>query len=329
MSNAVEGNQILAFAQGTDGGLLPAGSTPTGGLGTGGGHGNQGALARGGEYLYAVNAGSNEISVLRFVASGLALVDVASSGGTRPVSVTVDDDVVYVLNAGSDSIAGFRRAADGRLSPLADSIRELSGTATDPAQIAFSADGRTLIVTERATNQIVTFPLGPDEVPVARHIHASPGATPFGFATGPGRRIYVSEAAGGAANASSVSSWRVAPDGELALLTPTAATHQSAACWLVLTPDGRFAYTTNTGSGTVSAFRVRGGDLDLLYAGVAAETGAGSAPIDVVTTSHGRFLHVLASGTDALLSFAIARDGSLSFVSEIATPDGANGLVTR
>jgi hypothetical protein len=73
----------------------------------------------------------------------------------------------------------------------------------------------------------------------------------------------------------------------------------------------------------------RGGDLDLLYAGVAAETGAGSAPIDVVTTSHGRFLHVLASGTDALLSFAIARDGSLSFVSEIATPDGANGLVTR
>jgi len=330
MSNAASGNAILAFAQDASGGLMTAGSYPTGGQGTGGGLGNQGALAHDGEFLYAVNAGSDDVSVLRFTGDGLELVDVMSSAGIRPVSVTVDRGVVYVLNAGSDSIAGFTVGVDGSLSALSGSVQSLSGTGTGAAQIQFSKDGRTLIVTEKATNSLVTFSLDRFGLPIERQVFASPGATPFGFAPGPGRRLYVSEAAGGAAGASSVTSWQVEPDGTLELITPTAASLQTAACWVALSPDGRFAYTTNTGSGTISAYRIRGGQLELLDEGVTGVTGPGSSPIDVVITAGGRYLHALLSGTEAIATFRVGRDGSLTWVSETGgLPDGANGLAAR
>jgi len=330
MSNAAAGNAILVFAQDANGGLTAADSYPTGGLGTGGGLGNQGALAHDGEFLYAVNAGSDDVSVLRFTEDGLELADVAPSGGIQPVSVTVDRGVVYVLNAGSDSIAGFAVGLDGTLAALPGSVQSLSGTGTGPAQIQFSKDGRTLIVTEKATNSLVTFSLDRFGVPIDRQVFASPGATPFGFAPGPGRRLYVSEAAGGAAGASSVTSWQVHPDGGLEVITPTAASSQTAACWVALSPDGRFAYTTNTGSGTISAYRIRGGQLELLDAGVTGITGPGSSPIDVVITAGGRYLHALLAGTDVIATFRVGRDGSLTWVSETSSlPDGANGLAAR
>lgn len=330
MSNAAAGNAILVFQQGANGSLATAGSYPTGGLGTGSGLGNQGALAHDGEFLYAVNAGSDDVSVLRFTEDGLELVDVMPSAGIQPVSVTVDRGVVYVLNAGSDSVAGFTVDADGSLAALPGSVQSLSGTGTGPAQIQFSKDGRTLIVTEKATNSLVTFSLDRFGVPIARRVFASPGATPFGFAPGPGSRLYVSEAAGGAAGASSVTSWQVSPDGGLEVISPAAASLQSAACWVALSPDGRFAYTTNTGSGTISAYRIRGGQLELLDAGVTGITGPGSSPIDVVITAGGRYLHALLSGTDAIATFRVARDGGLTWVSETGgLPDGANGLAAH
>lgn len=330
MSNAADGNEILAFAQDDAGLLSAAGEFPTGGLGTGGGLGNQGALAHDGEFLFAVNAGSNEISVLRFADGELQLVDVAYSGGDRPVSVTIDRGILYVLNAGSDSIAGFTVDSEGLLEELAGSVRTLSGVGTAAAQIGFSDDGTVLIVTERATNSLVTFDLDRSGVPAARQVFASPGVTPFGFAVAPGRRIYVAEASGGAPGASTVTSWRVAPDGTLDVLTPAEPTFQAAACWAAITPDGRFIYTSNTGSSTISALRVRGGDLELLHDGVAGDPGAGARPIDLVITPDGRYLHSLNGGIESIASFAIAADGSLEYLGEQAgLPDGANGLAVR
>ena len=159
MTNAADGNEILILDRSAGGRLKWSDSVSTGGLGTGSGLGNQGAviLDRDNRWLFAVNAGSNEISVFRVLKRGLALVDTVASGGIRPVSLTVDRDLLYVLNAGSDEISGFSIGHHGRLTPIADSTRPLSGTGTGPAQVEFSPNGRVLVVTEKATNKIDTY----------------------------------------------------------------------------------------------------------------------------------------------------------------------------
>lgn len=199
MSNAPDGNSVIVFERAADGRLAPAGTYSTGGTGTGGGLGNQGALILDEEarLLFVVNAGSDEVSVFVVRRHGLQFVQTVASGGDRPVSLTLDDDVLYVLNAGSDSIAGFRVSHRGWLKPLSGSIRPLSGVGTGPAQIQFSPDGRTLIVTEKATNNILSYSIDDHGRPsAAPQIFPSPGATPFGFAFDRRRQLFVSEAVG-------------------------------------------------------------------------------------------------------------------------------------
>jgi 6-phosphogluconolactonase (cycloisomerase 2 family) len=300
----------------------------TGGTGSGGGLGNQGALATDGEFLLAVNPGSDDVSVFKIGKHGLRLVDRTSSGGAQPVSVTVHRNLVYVLNAGSDSIAGFWMGHSGRLYALPGSEHGLSGAGTGPAQIQFGADGRTLIVTEKATNKIVTFALNHRGMPVDRTITDSVVATPFGFAVTRNNIAVISEALGGAPNSSAVSSYRIRRGGAVSVIDGGVGTTQTAACWVALTPNDRFAFVTNTGSGNVSSYFVRGnGDLVLLEA-IAGDTGAGSSPIDADVSDDGDHLYVLNTGTDTIAVFRITPFGGLKQVGEAAgIPTAATGLL--
>jgi 6-phosphogluconolactonase len=334
MSNAAAGNAILAFDRQHDGRLVPASSTPTGANGTGAGLGNQGGvtLTRNERWLLAVNAGSDSVSVLQIRSRGLRLTDVEPSGGVRPISVTEHHGLVYVLNAGSDSISGFRLRRDGSLEPLPGAIRALSGSGTDPAQIAFTPDGDVLVVTEKATNRIVTFELNGEGLPGEAQVQASIGQTPFGFAFGKRDQLFVSEAFGGAPNASAASSYEIDHDGVLTALSQSVATHQTALCWVVVTPNGRFAYGTNTGSGSISGYAIDfDGGLALLSAdGRTGVTGDGSMPIDLALTDSGRYLFSLNSGSGTIGAFRVEADGSLTrlrFTSGL--PASANGLAAR
>src|SRR5262245_1266203 len=87
LTNEVAGNRVAIFRRAADGSLAAGGAVATGGTGTGTGLGSQGALAlsKNGEWLYAVNAGSNDVSVLRVTAGWLELVQRISSGGTMPI----------------------------------------------------------------------------------------------------------------------------------------------------------------------------------------------------------------------------------------------------
>jgi DNA-binding beta-propeller fold protein YncE len=118
---------------------------------------SQGALAvdDGNNYLYAVNAGSNEISVLAIKKSGLELVQKIPSGGTRPISLAIYGDWVYVLNeGGTPNITGFSVADNGTLSAIDGSVQPLiGGTAADPAEVGFNQDGTLLVVTEKAVTR--------------------------------------------------------------------------------------------------------------------------------------------------------------------------------
>ena len=213
------------------------------------------------------------------------------------------------------------------------STRLLGPSSSLPAQIEFSPDGSRIVVSERQTNLIKVLAVGADGTVGAPRQTTSVGNSPFGFAFDRNfGRLFVSEANNGLANLSSASSYSVAADGTLQTVTGAAATLQSDACWLVLSQDGRFAYTSNTGSGSITAYSVStAGALTRLNAnGRAADTGAGSVPIDMAVSDDGKFLFVLAVGVPAIQTYAINADGSLSSASSIgAVPRSAVGLVAR
>lgn len=318
LSNAAAGNAVLAYARAADGTLSPIAAYPTGGAGSGGGLGSQGALvlSEGQRILLAVDAGSDEISSFQVANDGsLTFADRESSGGDQPISVTVHDGLVYALNAGGNgNIAALTIDGHGDLTLIPGSSRPLSGPATGPAQISFTPDGRSLAVTEKAANAIVTYQVSADGTASGPTAFDSAGVTPFGFDFDGAGRILVSEAFPGAANASTVSSYGISGSGVVTVIDPLVATTESAACWVVATPNGEFAYTTNTGSGTVSGFAITSsGHLNLLDVdGVTGVTGPGSAPIDAGTSKHGDYLFVLGAGTHAISAFAIGKDGSLA-----------------
>ena len=339
MTNDASGNAVIMFHRTADGLLLPGGIFSTGGMGSGDGLGNQGALAlaAGNRWLFVVNPGSNDVSVFRVEPGGLTLVDRQPTGGQRPISVTVDRDLLYVLNAGgaaggSDSITGLVVGPDGTLSSLANSTRFLSAGNTGPAQISFSPNGRFLAVTEKGTNLIDTWRVGRNGLATGFTANDSEGITPFGFAFGKRSLLFVSEANGGAADASSISSYLLEGDGMLQVVNSAVPTTETAACWVVVTNDGRFAYTTNAGSGTVSGYRIAfDGTVTLLDVdGVTGSTGNGSAPIDMALSNNGHYLFTLNGGTNTIGAFKIHADGSLSpLPGANGIPAGANGLIAR
>ncbi len=330
MSNGTGGNAVLVFDRQPGGSLVAAGSVATGGLGTGGGLGNQGALrlSQDHRWLFAVNAGSNDVTVFAVEQGGLRWVDRVSSGGTRPVSVTEHDGLVYVLDAGSDSISGMVQHVDGTLAPLPGATQPLSATGTAPAEIDFSPDGVTLLVTEKSTNRLVTYVVGGDGLAGPPTVHASNGATPFGFAFGKRGQVLVSEA-----GANAVTSYALTDGDTLATLSPSVPTNQKAACWVGVTHDGLSAYATDTGSGAITGYRVAvDGTLALLDAdGHTADTGgAKSAPIDLALSGNERYLYSLESTAHTLGVFRIMPDGHLAplpFVTGL--PAGANGLAAQ
>jgi len=331
MSNDAVENSILVFNRGGDGTLTPAGSYPTGGLGTGGGLGNQSGvvLSPDQKWLFAVNAGSNEISVFRVKHDRLQLIDQINTGGNRPVSLALDRKLLYVLHAGTpNNITGFTLGKNGKLAPLPGSTRPLSAEDTSPAQISFSPDGSALVVTEKGTNLIDIYTVGRSGLAEGPVAYASVGTTPFGYAFGKREQLFVSEATTGA-----VSSYQLNEEGALQVISPSATTHQTAACWVVVTNDGRFTYTTNAASGSISGFHIgHDGQLSLLDAdGRTGVTGDGSAPIDMAFSGNNRFLYALGSGNGSISAFRVdLKDGSLKPIPGVnGLPSGANGLASR
>jgi 6-phosphogluconolactonase len=319
LTNASGGNAVAIFTRAADGTLTPAGTVPTGGLGTGAGLGSQNAvvLSDNGNQLFAVNAGDNTISAFRVKKGGLEQIGApVSSGGVDPISLTVHNDVLYVLNAGSPANITAFDVEHGGLGPIAGSTRPLSGPSVGPAQVQFSPNGKLLVVTEKGTNLIDTYVVGAHGLSTGPNSQASAGATPFGFAFDKRSDLIVSDAFGGAAGASGLSSYDVSKTGALSAITPFLGDTQTAACWVVATRDGRFAYTTNTGSASISTYRIDNDGSLSLRNPVGATTG--STPIDAALSKDSRYLY--AHTSDAINAFSVADNGSLTPIT------GASGL---
>jgi 6-phosphogluconolactonase len=332
-TNSAAGNEVQIYRSSPDGSLGLAGAVATGGFGTDGGLGNQGALAltKNGRWLFAVNAGSNEISAFAVLRGSLVRVHKVSSNGVQPVSLAVHEDLLYVLNAGgSGNISGFRLLETGHLRAIPNSTRALSSDTAGAAEVAFDRDGEVLVVTEKATNNISIYSVdhGIATGPIVR---PSNGQTPFGFEFDRHNNLLVSEAFGGAAGASALSSYNLDDDPiSLDVISASVPTNQSAACWVVQARHGRYAYVTNTGSGTITGYRVdRRSALTRLNAdGVTGVSGGN--PLDAAIGANQRTMYVLTPKIGKIVVFQVQADGRLTNSgSALGVPATATGLVAR
>ncbi len=316
LSNDPDANAVAVFHRDRDGSLTEGALVATGGRGTGASLGSQGALAlsHDGRWLFAVNAGSDDVTSFRVTDDGLARASTAPSGGAQPVSLAVHGHLLYVLNAaGAGSVSGLWVREDGTLTPIERSTRPLSGAAvTGAAEVAFDPSGSTLVVTEKATNVIDTYTVYRDGTLSAPRVTRSPGATPYGFAFDREGVFVVSEAAGGAASMGSASSYELRWRGDVEVLSPAVAEHQSAPCWVAIPRRGHVAYVANAASHNLSAYRIDPrGRITLVGDGVAADAGASAHPTDLAITPDDRLLYVLEGG-GAVGAFRVGRDGALT-----------------
>jgi 6-phosphogluconolactonase (cycloisomerase 2 family) len=317
-------NAVIVYDRSATGELTWSGTFPTGG--SGGPLGSQGAVttSEDGRWLYAVDSGTNDIAVFRITKGGLTWSDRVASGGIQPVSVTTSHDVVYVVNAASSSIAGFR-STDGGLSPIAGSTRTFSGKGA--AQIQFSPSGRALVATEKTTSTLDVFAVGDDGVAGPATSYASSGATPFGFAFGHRNDLVVSEAAG-AAPLSAASSYELSKDGTLSAVSRSVPTTQAAACWVAVTKDGRYAFTANAASDSISTFSIdEEGTLTLVFAQAAHSAAAHTT--DLALSENSRYLYANDGGTHTISTFRVGADGGLTRLAGVTIPAGASGLAAR
>src|SRR5215469_13910610 len=234
------GNTVAAYRRAADGSLHPAGSYPTGGLGgvLGGSvvdHlASQGSLAldRDANLLYAVNAGSDTITVFGVDGDRLIRRQVVFSGGAFPVSIAVHGNLVYVLNArDGGSVQGYLRIA-GTLIRVPAWHRGLGLDPTQapefthtPGQIAFTPDGSKLVVTTKAgSNAIDIFSVGLGGLSATPVVTDLPGAVPFAVSFDTHGHLVLAEAGSNA-----VATFTVNRDGTL---TPSAhaSTRQAATC---------------------------------------------------------------------------------------------------
>jgi 6-phosphogluconolactonase len=358
LTNQPSGNSVIVFDRAADGTLMLAGSYPTGGTGTGAGStfptmvdplGGQGAvvLSRSNRVLFAVSAASNQVSAFAVDGDRLDLLNTISSGGTMPVSVAVYGNLVYVLNAGgTPNITGFTiDPRTNKLVPLAGSARPLAGgSAANPAEVSFSLDGSVLMVTEKGpaapvpgfllglTHTIDTYTVnrnGTVSGPISNH---SSGSTPFGFEFTHRGLAIVSEAGPplSPVGPNALSSYRVDENGKLELITGSLNNGQAATCWAIVTSDGRYAYSINTGSGTISSYEVSPeGHLTLLDP-TAASPGSGSTPTDPALSNDGRFLYVRDPLLNTVDAFRVEANGSLTPLGTTkGVPTGGQGLAAR
>jgi len=314
-TNDATTNEVAVYERGDDGRLTATGTYATGGRGNGQPHlPSQASIVASADarFLLVANAGSDDVTVFRIAEGGLELADRAAVAGA-PTSIAIHDDLVYVLTTGDAAgVAGFRLAADGRLSELG-ARHGLSAPGSDPAQVAFSPDGSTLVISERGTDSLTAFAVESDGAAGQMRVVASAGPTPYGFEFTSSGALVVTEAAGGQVGAASASSYRLEGPGRLSAVSGPVPSTRSEVCWAAVSKDDRYVYVTNFGDGTISSYTIGDdGDLALLDA-VAATTVDGRKGLrDEAFSADGQYLYALHADVQKVYGWSVADDGSLA-----------------
>ncbi len=335
--NTSPANTVAGFARHADGVLTPLRRSPfaTGGAGTGTSVGSQGSLqtAGHGRYVLAVDAGSNQVSVLQVGAHG-RLESVpgspVSSGGNQPVSIAVHGDLIYVANAGAGAAnyTGFTLGFGGRLRPLRGSTVSLPDGA-QPGDVLFNGDGTRLVATRVGTSQVDSFVVGRDG-----RLRAAPGSPypaqglgPFGSEFRPTNpdQLFISNAHNTGAGSGTVSAFRDSADGTLSSIGASPfADHQTAPCWVEISHDGHYLFTVNTAQPSISRYAIERSGTLVLLGSTPLKNPTGLAPFDARLSPDGQTLWVVDNGAGAISAFSV-HGGSLTELpsSPTSLPAGA------
>ena len=328
-SDNPDGNTVVAYGRGADGTLTEAATYATGGLGgvldgSAVDHlASQGSLTydAASHSLYAVNAGSDSVTVFAVRGDTLTRTQVISSGGAFPVSVAAHGHLVYVLNAlDGGSIQGYYRLGH-RLRLIPRWNRPLGLPADEPqfthtpGQVAFTPNGAKLVVTTKAaTNSIEVFRVGLFGRPSSSSVVNRLGtAVPFGVVFDRTGRLLVAEA-----GTNAVASFTIRPGGVLHQIEQLG-TEQAATCWIVR--NGDYLYASNAGSANVSGVYDAGrGSLDLL-----GTTSTDAGTVDAAASRDGQFVYVQAGAAGIVDEFRANSDGSLTAIGSVTVPGAAGG----
>jgi 6-phosphogluconolactonase (cycloisomerase 2 family) len=353
LANQLTGNTVVVFHRGADGSLTRVQEVSTGGLGSGPGPLPPGfgdgpgpdalnsadaiTMTEDGRFLLAVNAGSNELSLLAVTRRGVRLVDKVPSGGEFPVSVTTRHGIVYVLNQrGTPNVTGFFLNPEGRLHPIENSQRQVGAPGSNPGEVSLTPDGDLLIVSETLADFIDVFRMDDDGRPGDQTRFPSNNKTPLAVSYTHHHILAITEGDNlrpqqGTPHGSSTSTYRITREGTLEPISKAVPNDQTANCWARFSKNGRYVYTGNTGSGAISSYLVSPqGELTLM-AGVAADTGGPiSVPIDLDITLDGKYLYIITSFIGTVKGYRIEQDGSLTFVASVdGLPITMQGIVAR
>jgi 6-phosphogluconolactonase len=306
-------NEVIAFRRATDGSLDLIGSVATGGEGDGTPHlQSQGSvtLTGDGQHLLVTNAASDDLSVFSVAADGSIELRERVHTGSTPRSVDERDGLVVVLNTGEPGLASFRVHAEG-IERVEGGDQTLDPSDADPAQVAFSPDGSMVVITQRGTDSIVTYEVTADGTFGASSEIASEGPTPYGFAFTSGGTLVVTEAFGAEKGAAAASSYAI-EDGSLVTRTSSVGNGRSEICWAVITPDDRFAFTTNFADGAVSRYAIASdGSLSLENATAGISVDGMSGLRDEALSGDGRFLYAIDADGGRIYGWSVDAEGSL------------------
>jgi 6-phosphogluconolactonase len=341
MSNATTGNVIVAYRRALDGTLTRVHSVRTRGLGIGVDTDTQGPLRLSSDhrFLYAVNPGSDDISVFAVDGTRLRFLQKIYAGD-QPLALTLHGNLLYVLNGSvaGNGIRGFTVAHDGTLTAIPNSFRDLSSRIAVPGTVQFSPDGHFILVTHKTTNVLLTpqnvidgFTIGADDLASATPVaNASYGIRPFSLAFRDNGKLVVVESYNALDNHSAASSYQTYQDARTSVISASVPNGQTDVCWVVVSKDQQYAFTANFGSGTVSSYRFADSGALSLISGQAASFGAMSQPVDLAQSHDGRFLYQLLRGVGGVAAMRIGGDGSLTplgiTVGGLPVNDGISGL---
>jgi len=274
--------------------------------------------AEGGDLLYVLNAGGPEAPLCNLTPDtantpNITGFNVDSAGHMIPVDSTQPIDPGPAAGTGEDCVdaAGFAALTGAPAADFACGLNPPSFPRS-PAQIKFTPNGNSLVVTVKGTNTIYVFPVGENGSVDTPTTTQAIGALPsfFGLTFDKKGRLLVTELFGSATSipkggAGAVSSFTILESGHLLSISSHVSDGGTAACWITLEPaTGKYAFVSNNLSASISSYAVANDGSVTLLNGTAA---APSGPNDLAIATEGgkSFLYVVAAGSGTVGAFQV------------------------